>query len=434
MSPADLGAALDGPHAEEIAMSNYEPTDADHAAVDEILDEIRADIASGQLSAADLAELDEIEPGMADALSVPASSNGHSLANDYDALEFAGHSIDLAYARDQERAEQDVEPLARRTEDRLMRAYDRIAAGTYAPASFEFSSASSAGRALAAARWSRPQEDITAGVSGTPNCGVADAYGRCSEPFHAVGCGSIADPSVAQELQAAGAYRRISGRPALDADGQVWRSQWDTDLDLPSLLEGMTGVRMAGSPSGLFESGEGQRELLTARRVMRFGNPDDPDAIDGAMPAATRRTAAALAAQAGIASRAAEAREQYKAERERRIAALNPRYTDPPAGNIERPRGTHAPAGHAGQVRRRGWRGWPERRAASVRGGSAVTRPQDMSWDDLLGPGPADPEDVERALRQGIGEELPPRRTGRAPQVEGSDSAEIAALRRQLGI
>ena len=51
--------------------------------------------------------------------------------------------------------------------------------------------------------------------------------------------------------------------------------------------------------------------------------------------------------------------------------------------------------------------------------------------EDLTGRPSAAPEDVERALRSGLGEELPPRR--REPQLDGDPEA-VAAVRQQLGL
>ena len=327
----------------DLAGDPYEPTPEDHAELDAILDELRDDLAAGRLSPEELAALEAIEPGMVASLSAPAGLNGHAHANGYGGnvldLSNAASSIDMAANRGARRAAEDLEVQPRTTEKRLERCYARIMAGSYSPGAFEFSGgASGAGRALAEARWQRKDQDFRQSVTGAPACGVVDQLGRCGERFHRSGCGSIADPAVAQELIEAGAYKRISGRPMIDSNGRAFRSQWNTGMDMASLLEGMTGERLAGSADGLFESGSGRRELLLPRRHPRYGDPDDPEGYDSPMPAATRRTAAALAAQAGLTSHASEARAQYKAERERRLAQLNPRWIDPRTAESPRER------------------------------------------------------------------------------------------------
>jgi hypothetical protein len=138
-----------------------------------------------------------------------------------DVLDLANAQID----RDVTRARQDAEPVPRSagTEDRLARAYGRIAAGTYTPApgaatEFEFAGPSSAASRLARHRWhgQRPSP-----VTGAGNCGSSDEFGYCMEPRHAMGCGSVADPFTAAELREV--MQAGAARPFIDAAGRVAR-------------------------------------------------------------------------------------------------------------------------------------------------------------------------------------------------------------------
>ncbi len=83
----------------------------------------------------------------------------------------------------------------------------------------------------------------------------------------------------------------------------------------------------------------GGRETFQAQRTQRFGDPDDPDAVSGPMPASTSLNAAAIARQAGLAVRSAdEIRSQARAQRDYTADRLNPRYTDPRAAETTRDR------------------------------------------------------------------------------------------------
>ena len=336
-------------------MTDYQPTPEDHAEVDAILDELRDDLAAGRLSPEEIDALEAIEPGLVASLSAPAGLNGHAHANgsgfSYD-LSNAADAIDLAADRTQQRLAEDAEPQPSGTEARLTRCYDRIARGTFAPAAFEFAGGAARLAVPRQAPLARNTEDYRASVTGSPACGTVDVYGRCSEPFHSAGCGSIADPEVARKLIDNGAYRARTDRQWADDSGSVFRSQWDTPMDLAQLLESQAGERLAGSASGPFESGDGPRELLLPQRHQRFGDPDDPEGYDAPMPAGHQLDRAALAGQAGITSRrrARSARRQGRARAP--SAQLNPRWQDPGTGEsmAERAGADHRPAS-AGQDR-----------------------------------------------------------------------------------
>ena len=317
------------------------------AAIAALIAEIEEDIRHGRLSATEIQELRAIDPGWVEAVlasgppgSRPARTTEHATelpSLDVEAAYASGGSaygladareaIDLAHFRDATRVAEDREPQPRRTQDRLDRAYDRISRGTYEPTrgalEFAGSTASDAASTLARQRWDRLRrdEDPSAQVTMGVICGVPDELGRCGEPYHSPGCASLATPDIASALADSGAYSRIADRPHLDADGRTWASQWGDPLSLTGHLEAAAGQRLAGA--SLFESGEGPRELLQPYRPAVFGDIDDPDAVPGPFSPGTQRTAAALAAQAGIAVRTAdEVRASARADLDYRQAAL----------------------------------------------------------------------------------------------------------------
>jgi hypothetical protein len=110
-----------------------------------------------------------------------------------------GRAFDLANEAELTRQAEDSEPPARRTEDRIARALDRIGAGTFTPRAYGFAS---------------PGYGT---VTGEPTCGPADEYGYCRERYHAVGCGSTADTFVAKQLRPQMAD--LAQRPHLDEHG-----------------------------------------------------------------------------------------------------------------------------------------------------------------------------------------------------------------------
>jgi len=94
-------------------------------------------------------------------------------------------------------------------------------------------------------------------------------------------------------------------------------------------VEAATGIRL-GDVS-LLETGRARREVAAVQRPQVFGDPDDPDAMPLPFPAATARTAAALAAQAGIGTAASHQAQQaaWRREHDLQTARLGrPRHLD----------------------------------------------------------------------------------------------------------
>jgi hypothetical protein len=85
-------------------------------------------------------------------------------------------------------------------------------------------------------------------------------------------------------------------------------------MDLVQHLEHATGQRMMPDGSGPgWQDGAGSRETVSARRVTRFGEPDDPDDPGADLSAATRQAARAAAAAMGIVpADASRERERYR--------------------------------------------------------------------------------------------------------------------------
>jgi hypothetical protein len=160
-------------------------------------------------------------------------------------------------------------------------------------------------------------------------CGTADDLGYCRERFHQPGCGSAATPDITEALRPE--LELAAMRPFAGANGRAWLDQqYGSPMSLTDHIEAATGQRLADA--SLWESHRGhRRELASPARPATLGDPDNPDAISQAIPAATARTAAAMAAQAGIGT-PADARAQRAAfarERARQQARYKPpQHTD----------------------------------------------------------------------------------------------------------
>lgn len=161
-----------------------------------------------------------------------------------------------------------------------------------------------------------------------PTCGTADDLGYCMERFHAPGCGSAASPDITEALRPQ--LEQLVMRPYLGEDGQPWLDQeYGSPMTLTDHLEAASGIRLGDV--GLFETGRSRREVAQVQRPQVFGDPDDPDAMPLDIPADTARTAAALAAQSGIATSASHQAQQaaWKAQHARQAARLgSPRHAD----------------------------------------------------------------------------------------------------------
>jgi hypothetical protein len=99
-------------------------------------------------------------------------------------------------------------------------------------------------------------------------------------------------------------------------------------MTLTDHIEAATGVRLGDAEPYRVRP---RRELITAARPQVWGDPDDPDAVPLPFPAATARTAAALAAQAGIATTASHQAQHAAAVREHDRQAARywgPRHAD----------------------------------------------------------------------------------------------------------
>jgi len=222
------------------------------------------------------------------------------------ALELANldAAIDTVFASERSRLSQDARRPARMTaEARLSDALARIGTGSYVPSrvarALGFAGdASSAGQALAMQRW---HPGTPAAGSDWGNCGPSDEYGYCREQYHSATCGSLAEPDLAMALAETGVYSAITTSPWRDQNGRTWVNQAGTQMDLTQHIEAATGTRMMPDGNGPgWQDGVGTRELISAHRQQRFGEPDDPGDQGISTPAATRAAARAAAAQMGI--------------------------------------------------------------------------------------------------------------------------------------
>jgi hypothetical protein len=239
---------------------------------------------------------------------------GYELAaGDEAALAEFGRAWDLANEAELVRQAEDAEPLAVRSEDRLTVALGRIGRGTFTPQGPHAYGLASPGYGT---------------VTGEPTCGVADDLGYCMERFHSPGCGSAATPDITEALRPELEMRAM--RPHLGEDGQPWLDrQFGAPMTLTDHIEAASGIRLGDvSP---FETGRTRREVAAVQRPQVFGDPDDPDAMPLPVAASTARTAAALAAQGGIATTAdhAEQRAAWRREHDRQAARYRPpRHAD----------------------------------------------------------------------------------------------------------
>lgn len=227
----------------------------------------------------------------------------HSAAQRQTAVELSnfGQQFDLANAAEQQRRAEDSVPLPRRDEDRVAHLADRLSRNTYAPRSYAMSNPGS--------------------TTGLACCGP-DIEGYCMNTVHETTCGSSAASDVTEVLQSA--MRQWAHQGFADADGRVWEdSQHGSPMALLDHIEHQSGVRLGDvSP---YTPGN-RRELVSPQRTVRFGNPDDPDDIPAGFSAATSRTAAAVAAQAGITTKDGHRAQQeaWRKEHDRQAARYRP--------------------------------------------------------------------------------------------------------------
>jgi hypothetical protein len=86
---------------------------------------------------------------------------------------------------------------------------------------------------------------------------------------------------------------------ATDANGHAWFNQYGLDMDMTQLVENATGERLT-PVHGLFETGSGRREQITAQRVPRWGDYDEPGDPGFDMDGGTLAIVRAMAQQAGL--------------------------------------------------------------------------------------------------------------------------------------
>ena len=277
--------------------------------------------------------------GDAGELASPASRLALELAN----LDAA---VGRAFDGERRRVEQDAARPARATaEARLTAALDRIGRGSYtmspqARALGFGGDPGDAGRVLDFAG-----EAATAGT-----CGAADDLGYCVEAYHAPDCASLADPDLALALAETGMYQSVATEPWRDENGRTWANQAGTQMDITQMLEVTTGQRlMPDGTSGGWQDGVGSRELVSARRVQRYGEPDDPDDPGADLPGYTRDAARRAAAQMGIAPPdAGRERARYAAQRDAaaaQVARRNMGRRHPDAGESPGERGERLKTG-----------------------------------------------------------------------------------------
>ena len=155
--------------------------------------------------------IDLSQPAQREILTGYASRSGYG---DLDAVtrpyltEFS-NTFQMANALELARQEQDKAPLARRTEDRIAVALNRISDGTYVP------------RGAAAWEFASPDR---ASLTGLATCDVADDLGYCTATTHQPGCGSAIGPEIVETIQDHLRDKALQG--AIDADGRSWRDQY----------------------------------------------------------------------------------------------------------------------------------------------------------------------------------------------------------------
>jgi hypothetical protein len=211
------------------------------------------------------------------------------------------------------RLEQDAEPLAVRSEDRMANALDRIGAGTYVPAGYAAYGLANQG--------------------GMETYGLVDDLGYSIDRYPALGYGP-ATPDIVEAVQPKLADKALE--PWADANGRGFYDQYGIEMCLTDHIEAATGVRLADADP---YSVRPRRELASAQRPYVHGDPDDPGSGEY-FPASTVATVRALAAQAGIQTgeRHQAQLAAYRAEHDRQTARLRPprhadyaEFSNPPA-------------------------------------------------------------------------------------------------------
>lgn len=216
---------------------------------------------------------------------------------------YPGDAAEFAAARASARVYEDSQPLARRAEDRLAVALGRIGNGTYTPSIQE--------RALGFAAETAPADDIAPVFACSCGAGIG--------PNHLSDCSSIWTPDDATALLL-DAYRATAAAPAADARSRIYESQHSGELmTLTGHMEHLAGQRLRRD--SLFEDGQPRPEVAAPHREHVFSDYDDPAARPQPFGWSTRETAAAAAAQMGLATgSAARERDRYAAQRDSAIA------------------------------------------------------------------------------------------------------------------
>jgi hypothetical protein len=218
--------------------------------------------------------------------SLPLGNYRRELGLANDSLARFSRVHEMSVAREQARLEQDSARPAGTAEERLQASLHRAAAGALVPAG-QF-----------AAPYAREFSVQAGAINGGINCGATDELtGLCLERYHSASCGSLVTPDVIESLRPA----MQAAQPVLDADGMVHRdAATGSAMTWTDMAEWNTGVRLADK--SLFESGRAKREVVAPQRSIRFGDPDSPADEEAWAPvsADTKRTAARLAAQAGL--------------------------------------------------------------------------------------------------------------------------------------
>jgi hypothetical protein len=143
-------------------------------------------------------------------------------------------------------------------------------------------------------------------------CGSLDDFGRCSERYHQAGCGAVVESAAASgSAHDALAYREAISRraDALVVSGSV--SYEDAGTGQPWRVRDQVYASMGIAPRQTpFESGYGKAEVPEPRRVVAYGDPDDP-----ASGKALMEPDADLAEQLGLAGKTADDARRTGAER-----------------------------------------------------------------------------------------------------------------------